>query len=122
MEWRAGDITILLPDGGELDGRGFIHGEIARADYQGEWLVLHYGSGLVLGRFASEIVAADLGARLVNAFPRGLRRLPQSWAEGLWERLEDIRAEVARENGLQPPPPLRATNFQAPPPAPPTQS
>ena len=106
MRWTSGEIKILLPEGGELETRGFIHGEVSITEHGGDWLVLHRRSGLILGRFATKDTAIDLGVRLTNYLPLGLKRLPESWAQGLWERLEEIRAEHASELGLPAPPPL----------------
>ena len=114
MDWTSGEVTILLPEGGEPKVRGFIHREVAIAEHEGNWLVLHRRSGLIFERFATKGLALDLGVRLTRYVSQSLKRLPKAWAEGLWERIEEIRAEAARENGLPPPPRLRSV--------PPTQS
>jgi hypothetical protein len=107
MEWKSGEVTILLPDG-ELEARGLIHGEVAIAEHKGNWLVLHRQSGLILGSFTAKGTALDLGVQLNNYVSQSLKRLPESWTEGLWGRLEEIRAEHARENSLSLPASLRS--------------
>lgn len=110
MEWKSGEVTIVLPEGGEVEVRGFIHGEVAIVAHDADWLALHRRSGLILGRFTSQGVALELGHRLNCSVSRSLKRAPEAWSEGFWERLEEIRAEVARENVLPPPSRLRATD------------
>lgn len=106
MHWASGKIKILLPEGGELVARGLILEPVAVTQYEGDWLVLHRRTGLILGRFATKDLALDLGDRLSRSLSRSLKRKPESWAGGLLERLEELRAEHARENGLPAPPPL----------------
>lgn len=106
MDWKSGEVTIGLPEGDKLEVRGFIHERVAIAEHEGLWLVLHQPSGLILGRFSSKEVAAEFGHCLNNSVRQNLKRSPEAWQEGFWKRLEEIRAEVARSNGL-PPPPLR---------------
>ena len=108
MRWEEEDVVMLQPGGGKLAVRGFTHREVAVAVVEGEWLVLHRRSGLELGRFPREGLAHDLGARLTRQVSQSLKRPPETWAEGLWGRLEEIRAEHARENGLPSPPSLRS--------------
>lgn len=105
--WTSGEVTILLPEGGELKKLGSIHGDVAIAEFDGDWLVLHWRSGLILGRFASKGIAADLGHRLNVSVSQKLKHPPTAWVENFWKRLDEIRTEVARENGLPLPPPLR---------------
>src|SRR5947199_10105831 len=97
--WTSGEVTILLPGGGELRKFGSILGEVAVAELDGEWLALQLRSGLILGRFASESMAATLGHRLDNTVRSGLKRLPDAWNDEFWARLEALRGEVARDHG-----------------------
>jgi len=106
MHWASGEITILLPGGGELVARGLIHEAVAVTEHEGIWLVLRRRTGMILGRFATKGLALDLGDRLSRSLSRSLKRMPKSWAGGLLGRLEELRAEHARENGLPAPPPL----------------
>jgi hypothetical protein len=105
--WTSGEVTVLLPDGSKLRKPGSIFGEVAVTELDGDWLALHLRSGLILGRFASETMAATLGHRLDSTVRQGLKRLPEAWEDGFWARLEELRAEVASTHGLPPLPPLR---------------
>ncbi|HEV7503829.1 MAG TPA: hypothetical protein VGS07_02855 [Thermoanaerobaculia bacterium] len=106
MHWASGEITILLPEGGELVARGLIHEAVAVIEHEDNWLVLHRRTGMILGSFTTKGLALDLGDRLSRSLSRSLKRMPKSWAGGLRGRLEELRAEHARDNGLPPPPPL----------------
>lgn len=105
MQWTSGEIKILLPGGGELVKRGLIHEAVAVTEHEGNWLVLHWRTSMILGRFATKGMALDLGDRL-SSLSRSFKRMPNRWAAGLRGRLEEIRAQHARANDLPAPPRL----------------
>ena len=65
---------------------------------------------MILGRFATKGMALDLGDRLSRSLSRTLKRMPDRWAAGLLGRLNEIRAEHARENDLPAPPLFRPSS------------